>query len=297
MVLSVGMSLLCTAPRGGLVSASEDNTSLVVHTLSERGNIWRFESSPGPPLAPAGAKRQVITCRTVLDVSQGVRVPCIATRRLDDNSEVEILAFSCLQDCGELTSCGVVRVPAANCEPHLLNGPGVVWGEGDAVHLGLRGGGLSRPTSFTQHEMKLKKFTNHATNIVVDKLWSFDCPDDTVMLFVRSILSPTSQHMEDGVHWLCLSLGVSGNGGEVDVKTLPSHHYIPNDYGCIATCIAVYWGWGVKREGGVASTRGLLVGTRYQQVVLLRGGIPLHCVAVETVPSDLVVMEVRLCML
>ena len=291
------MSHVCVAPRGSLVTTRGDNTSLVVHTLREVGNVWRFEPSPGPPLAPAGSKRHVIACRTVLDMSQGVRVPCIATRGYEDSTEVEILAFSGLQDYSELTSHGVVRVSATDNELHLLSGPAVVWGEEDAVYLGLRGEEHSRPTSFTHHGIMLKKFTSSTTSLMVDKLWSFDCPDGTVMLFVRLILSPTSQDTKGGLDWLCLSLVVNGNGGEVDVKALPSDHYIPSDYGYIATCIAVYCGWGVGREGGVASTRGLLVGTRYQQVVLLRGGIPLHCVAMETIPSDIIILEVRLCML
>lgn len=289
-------SRVCTSWRGSLVSSSGDNTSLVVHTLRQRENVWLFQSSPGPPLAAAGSKRQVIACRTVLDVSQGVRVPCIATREFNYSSEVEILAFSGLQDCSLLTSCGGVHVLAADHELHLLNGPAVVWGERDAVYLGLRGVESSKST-FIQHEIMLSKFTSHTASHVVDKLWSFDCPDNTVMLFVRLMLSRSSQHEEGCVDWLCLSLVVNGDGEEVDVEVIPSHHCIPSDYGYIATCIAVYWGWCVEREGGAASTRELLVGTCYQQVVLLRGGIPLHCVALETIPSDLVILEVRLCML
>lgn len=293
-------SLLCAGLRGSVVTASRGNKSLVVHTLRERGNIWRFESSPGPPLTAAG---QVITCRTVLDVSQGVKVPCVATRRFENGSEVEILTFSGVQDCNVLTSCGIVHVQdytaAIEAGFYLLNGPSVVWAEGEAVCLGLRGEVPSKPHSFIQHEIMVNQFISHTAKCehVVEKLWCFDCHDDAVMLFIRLKPQRMSLHMKESVDWLCLSLSMSSSGDEIEVSIVPSHSCIPRDYGYIATSIAVYYRWCVGRDGDVHPRQELLVGTRYRQVVLLRGGIPLHCVTVETIPSDLAVLEVRLCML
>ena len=54
-------------------------------------------------------------------------------------------------------------------------------------------------------------------------------------------------------------------------------------------------GLSVGREGGrgLSADLELMVGTRYGQVVLLRGGIPIHCVAMESTPNKLVVLQVR----
>ena len=52
-------------------------------------------------------------------------------------------------------------------------------------------------------------------------------------------------------------------------------------------CTAVHRRWCVGREGDVTSDLEVLVGTQYMQVVLLRGGIPLHCIATDTTPSEL----------
>ena len=295
-------SFCCVGPQGSVVTYCAENReeeSLTLHRLHETGSNWRFKSTRGPSLAAAGGKRLLVACQTALDELQGVKVPCIVASRPDNGSEVEILALSGKHDCDTLISCGTVRVldcaVALECGFQILDGPTVIWSEEETICVGLRRLESTSPRqSLTQHTINMNKFTKQ--NHVIDQFWCLNWPDGTVLLFVRLSASASSQQaVEPTAHWLCLSLSKKRDGRDIGVEKLPPHCYVPGDYGCIATCIAAHFHWHVRREGDVFLEADLLVGTQYLQVVLLRGGIPLHCVTVETIPSELAIIDVRVC--
>ena len=286
------MDLRCVAHPGTVLTCRAGGRAVTLHTLHEKDGSWQFQSIPGPPL---NCESHVIACQTALDSSLGITVPFLATCRPDNGSEVAIYSLRDLStDKSHLTCRGTLHVPDYSASLIILNGPTVVWSQQNTVFIArqnMKSMSLTSRSCFTQQEILLNQFTNCVSSI--EQMWSFDSSDDTVLLFIRQSATSTEERGAEP-HWNCLSLWRDGDhgAGELSARLLPSQYYVPSDYGCIATCMTVHRRWCVGREGDVTSDLEVLVGTQYMQVVLLRGGIPLHCIATDTTPSELTLLKV-----
>ena len=271
------------------------------HRLHERASYWQFEASPGPSLA--GCNRDIIASQVALDDCQGIRVPCLVTSRPGSTTKFEVFALTGLRGRDALVSCGVVSlrsVPETRAiNFKILDGPSILWSEAKTVHVALRDPEIaSSASSLAQHAIDMSKFIGSETrcdcSCAVERFWCFNSPSGQILLFVRLTGLAGSRESIAGCtgHWVCLL--VTGRR-EVKVERLPAHCYVPEDYGCITTCMAACHHWSGGREAGVSVATELMVGTRYLQVVLLRGGIPVHCISMETVPTELAVLEVCMC--
>ena len=280
----------CAESRGTLLCCSTTHrgeNSIVRHRLREREGVWSFQTTPCP--APPLPSR-VIALQTALDRSRGTAVTFLVSQRAPSN-HFDIRSLTCTPST-DLIPHGTLHV-RSSIEKNLtiLHGPTVVWGERNRVCVALPEAEAGCRT-FTRREIHLSRFFSGAA-VCVEKLWSLDCPHDSLLLLIRCS-SSTQSGEKSKSQWCCLSVkrGGGGGGGGLDVQLLPSHCCVPQDYGYVATCVGVCQFWMVGRGGDVCSETHLLVGTSYGQVVLLRGGIPVHCVAMETTPIKLHVLQV-----
>lgn len=286
------MSFLYCAESGGTLlccsTTDRGENSIVRHRLSEREGAWSFQTTPCPaPPLPSRA----IALRTARDRLRGIAVTFLVSQRApSDHFDIHSLTPAPSTD---LIPHGTLHA-RSSVEKNLtiLHGPTVVWGERDRVCVALPEAEAGSRT-FTRREIHLSKFFNGAA-VCVERLWASDCSHDTLLLLIRC--SSSSQSGEESTsQWCCLSVKIERGGGGrggLDVQLLPSHCCVPRDYGCVATCVGVCQFWMVGGEGDICSETHLLVGTSYGQVVLLRGGIPVHCVAVETTPIKLHILQV-----
>lgn len=290
-------SVVTHCPTGG------DRGRLVLHRLHGKGSSWQFLSSPGPPLPLQG---EVVACEVVLDQSRGVRVPCLVTAAgagAAGEAEVEVLVCSGgRHDSSSLISCGEVSLGNAFSEGSVkvLDGPTVVWREGGIIFLAWPVFGSSGE-AMKQHSVAVGAVAagGSGRDYIINQFWCFTTPGGSILLFVGlQPAGPPAGSSGAGPHslagdsrWLCLLLSQKEDN-ELILKELPPQHHIPSDYGNIAVCIALHHCSCVGRNGSVALSTEALVGTRYQQVVVLRDGCPVHCIAMETIPTELAVLEV-----
>ncbi|CAI8027445.1 hypothetical protein GBAR_LOCUS15702 [Geodia barretti] len=284
------MSFLCCVETGGsLVSCSttDGGWNLVLrHRLCEREGAWSFQTTTCPS---AG---RTVALHTTLDNSRGITVPFLVSRRA--SSDVLEVHSLCPSPSDTLVSHGTLNTDSGGLEKNLtvLDGPTLVWGQQEKVCValpdvdtGVRG--------FTKRDIVLGGFIGRS-GLTVERLWAFHCHHDLLLLLVRCSSSSDCE-AEPVTQWCCLSVDVAGRGGkrgELDVRLVPSHRCVPADYGCVAVCVAVCQFWGVGGEGGMWSETRVLIGTSYRQLVVLRGGIPVHCVAMEATPMHLQVLLV-----
>ena len=284
------MSFFCCAESGGgLVSCSTTDgggNSTLRHRLCEREGAWSFQTTTCPSASLSG---RTVALQTALDKSRGIVVPFLVSRGASsDVLEVHSLSPS---PSDTLVSHGTLNTDSGGLENNLtvLDGPTLVWGQEEKVCVALpdvdTGVG-----DFTKRDIVLGGFIGRS-GLTVERLWAFHCHDDSLLLLVRC--SNSSDCVAEPVtQWCCLSVDVVGKRGELDVRLVPPHHCVPADYGCVAVCVAVCQFWGVGGEGGMWSETCVLIGTSYRQLVLLRGGIPVHCVAMEATPMHLRVLLV-----
>ena len=286
--------------------AGRDRGRLILHRLHGRGSSWQFLSSLGPSLPRSG---EVIGCEAVLDLSQGVRVPCLVTAAgvgATGKAVAEVLVCCGLggHDSSSLVSCGELSLGDDYSRGSLkvLDGPTVLWSERGTVFLAWRVSG-STGGAMAQHSVDVGAIAGGRgdENYIINHFWCFADPGGGFVLFVRlQLAGPRAgsggakpHSLAGDSQWLCLFLSQKGED-ELVMKGLPPQHYIPSDYGNIAVCIALHHCPSVDRNGSTALSTEALVGTRYQQVVVLRDGCPVHCIAMETIPTELAVLEVTI---
>lgn len=290
-----GVATLCLAGR--------DQGRLILHRLHGKGSSWRFLPSPGPSLPQPG---EVIGCEAVLDLSQGLRVPCLVTAAgvaATGTAVAEVLVCCGFgrHDSSSLVSCGELSlgndIPKGSLK--VLDGPMVVWSERGTIFLawpvfGSTGGAMA------QHPVDVGAVARGQgdKNYIVNHFWCFTNPGEGILLFVRlQVAGPHAGSSGAEPHslagdsrWLCLLLSLKDD--ELITKELPPQIYISSDYGNIAVCIALHHRSTVDRNGSMALSTEAVVGTLFQQVVVLRDGWPVHCIAMETIPTELAVLEV-----
>ena len=284
------MSLWCVDDAGSVFSCSESCSgggSLARHQLTEReGGSWSFQSTASPSLSLKGPP---VALETALDRSRGVTAPFLVSRGPRDSS-LEIRSLSpgpTAALVGHVTlEGGADRARGLS----VVAGPAVVWGVRDKVCVALFEEDGSGTTVFTRREILLNKFISCPAPSL-EGVWFSESPDGLLLLFVR-YSSPTHQGAEPEAECCCLSVEIE-RGGRLNVRQLPSRQLLPREYGSLAVCVAVGYHWRVGPDGEVWSDPCVVVATSYRQVVVLRGGIPVHCISVKIEPIDLNILQVR----
>ena len=293
-------SLWCIGFDGKIFSyGTEKGGSLTRHTLRKRDkDSWYFDSTVGPSLSHDGRERRPVVCKSVFDKSQGIYTLFIITHTPEDRSNMDIFSLIPPQTNNDtLIHRGIINTDnidtALESGIYILNGPTIIWACGNSLIIARQ----NSTTTFTKQKILMNKFINDSCGAyTIERVWCFDSTDDIILLFMRCINTPM---VEDGAsvnEWICLSLSSREGGGDIAVQLLPSQCYIPSCYGYIATCIEVCYNWSMGREdGSICMNVDLMVGTGYKQLVLLRAGIPVHCVAMESIPRNIAVLQVRVC--
>ena len=281
------MSILwCVEDASTLVSCRTTDggeCALARYRLSEREGSWSLQMMA----STQSRQGHAVALQTTLDRSLGGAVTFLVSRR-PSSSCLEVHSLSPAPGLSLVPRGTLDGGPDGETDAVLISGPTVVRGEVERVCVALPESGRE---GFIQREIPLSGFTSGAGHSV-ERVWAFGCLDDSLLLLIR-FSSPAHQGAESTTQWCCLS--VRAEGGELEVTSLPSPCHVPRDYGVIATCVSVCHLWRVGREGEVWSELHFVVGTTYRQVVVLRGGIPLHCIAMETTPTELHILQVRVC--
>ena len=294
------MAFWLPGPPGSVVTllpTAREGNHITLHTLGaeesrgERGS-WEFTPSPGPPLDPlvSSGNAEILACAVALDDSQGLRVPCLLASTEAPDGELEsavlhVLAFSTQGD-GDVTlvHCGRWSGIVPSREGlRILDGPTVVWSREKDVHLAVS----SKPDT-------PPKWVTVAVGDEIERMWCYNMPEGGILMFVRTLGTLNSN---DGAKqppprskWLCLL--VNKEESEETVKELPCRCYVPSNYGKMVVCMVVHHSWAVSDTGDMMASLEIAVGTQRRQVVVLRGGIPVHCITMETIPEELAVLKV-----
>lgn len=284
--------LRCVDSEGMVVSYSSETNgegSLIRYRLSERKDSWSFERDSASTL-PHSSSRGV-ALRTVLDRSLGFPSTfIISLSSVSDHSlVVHSLSPGKTDDVIYKGQCEIEE-KCKMTDIAILNGPILVWGGKESIWLALPQTGS---IYFTKREVNLKRFITTSDNTIdsIEKFWAFDFLNDSVLLLVRISSSAHHQRAEPKSHWLCLSVKIEEED-ELTVQLLQSRHHLPSDYGRLATCVAVLHQWRIERDGDMFSEPLIVIGTSYQQVVVLRGGVPIHCICLDFTPSQLHILQV-----
>ena len=279
-------SLRCVDGAGAVVccpaASSGGEVALTRSRLHE--NTWTLEAASPLSLSPRG---RAVSLRTVLDHSRGVAAPFLVSRL--PPAWGGGLAVSChTPDIGQ-ANCGTVGgCSGAEIDLTLLNGPTVVWGEAERVCVALPDIGSDKP-SFFKRDIHLRNHIGTRSH-TVERVWSFDWRDETILLLIRC-LGPAHKGTELVRKWCCMSVK-RDELHVLEVTMVPAYSHLPEEYGCLATCVSVCHHWRVGPEG-VWPEPCFVVGTTYRQVVVLQGGIPLHCITMETAPTEIHGFQVK----
>ncbi len=248
---------------------------------------------------------RILTCRNIVDSFSGWRAPhlLVAGAAAALTQDLVLHELLMLDHHGRFEECGLQfgvkesDLPAAregDSGYHLLHGPTVVWSQDTKIHI-VHGEDMKQMTveiNKIAPELKLNKIRN---------MWCMTRSGNEglpcVLLLLQLLLRGVDYSREFGAReWLCLQVQLPGEYPFLEPSSAAVTRVddvIPPDYGCIANCISTH------REhhadggnGGVLEKMVFLVGTEYQQVVLIDGGIPRHAIPLQDAPQRLLAVKV-----
>ncbi len=237
-----------------------------------------------------------LACKCVLDYFSGWQLPYLLVTHKPQSALKKKCTIHELLVCesSAFETCGLQFEVLENDLPcddhfHLLDGPTVVWKKGMCVHIvhgpELEQMSLNLQTIFP--DLKINEIT---------RMWSFNDLEgrylNSILLFVQISLKEAISLGEFGkCEWLCLKVQLQDKFTEVAVR-VPD--LVPFNYGYIATCIAALSSLCVdKKSGAMIERMVFLIGTEYQQVVVIESGAVRSVVPLQYVPYQLVAMKVR----
>ena len=319
-------NMLLSQWQGNVVLVDQQTASVTLHGLQKQGHQWQF--SPTKLCNLPVRVDQAITCEVMEDSGLGIRVPFfLITHQLGASQLAsgrtcthELLVCNDTDGSGgNVESYSRFDVPKS-CLPddgtsyQILDGPTVVWSEGARIHL-------ARSTAKNPHTIVQQSFSaqtqtfigaaaTSGTKFSVGCFWAFDWPQNetdasnTLLLFIRVLPEPAwngdQEDMEVDTHtsvdttrfWLCLQVAAVDDSPGLQITLLPDS-LIPNDYGFIATSVALHRSFSVNDYSGeIFSKCQFVVGTSYQQVVVFENGSMLHCIPMQCTPRRIYTIEV-----
>lgn len=302
------------------MSVDQDKKLLDLYALQQQGasGKWVLNRELGEPLETTDKAGCVRACEVVVDERSGTRSlflmlsqpqrPLVSASR-QETTVCRLLMYSPSRK--NLLHYGEEALAAISAEDmvgkvSILDGPIVVWTEGCQLQV-------MHPDS--SHSHKILRQTYNLENLISDHfrlvkvmdLWSFLWTVDTVNSFdidcsslfivflkLKVAAEATSSDGQSTctTEWVCLQVKLSSLQG-LAVKLLRESTFIPCDYGCISTCVALHKSYcaGIS-SGDIGSKRQFLVGTEYHQVVLLHEGKLLQCVALKFMPCEIYLLNV-----
>ena len=233
-----------------------------------------------------------LALEVVLDQLDGLYAPFLLTRRSLSHPAVEktcthqLWKYSTFRKALHFHDTFEAPILELGESCHIMDGPVVLWTEGDKLHL---------QTSARHLALNLRTYSQFPPTapLAVTAFWAFGHPrdDEMALLFVQTEdigCSPGAPVAER--EWLCLEAKVNG----LDAELVPASKFIPSDYGLIATCIALHRSHVANRTANCIAFRHLfVVGTSFKQVVVFEDGRPLHVIPVLMVPTMVTASEVR----
>lgn len=248
-----------------------------------------------------------LACKSIVDSSSGWKTPHLLVTHAPQQNRVlhEILACD---SNGLFEPCElkfeVERGTLSEERSYdLLDGPTVVWTEGTYVHM-VRGARMEQEVSIdlrtTAPEVKVER---------IGRLWCVTSIDENdrscVLLLMQLLLKETDHHLTEfgtARKWMCLEVqlqeaNLSLNFDPLVVsgtKACRVPDVIPSDYGCVATCVAPHKSVHFDVTTGALLERvQFLVGTEYQQVVMIEGGAVSHVIPLQYTPRQVTAVKVH----
>lgn len=270
------------------------------HSNSERFDFQIFNEGQH-------INEKCLLCQNILDSCTGWRSPHLLVAHTPQQNLTTHELMVCTSD-GYFESCGLqFDIKGADLPSdgryHLLDGPTVVWQQATHVHI-VHGQNMEVKMVVDVQKMA----PHHLTLKGIQNMWCI-LSDDTdgcpiVLLLVQLLLLTGAESSNSrefgGLEWMCLQVRLQDDMllGLPGMKTTKIPNLVPSDYGCIATCITSHKSFRVDHStGAMRESLLFVVGTRYQQVVLIEDGtvrsvislltLPQHIVAVKVILSDL----------
>ena len=301
------------------MSVDQDKNLLDLYALRKQGATgkWVLNRELGESLEATGDKAGCIrACDVVVDERSGTRSlflmftqpqksPTSASGQ--ETTIYRLLTYSSprrkLLHYGEEVPAAVSAKDATRV--WILDGPTVVWTEGCQLQVMYPDSDHSHKTLRQTYNLE-NLISDHFRLVKVVDLWPFLWTDESVnsfdvncssllIVFLKLKVAAEAITSSDGpsvVEWVCLQVRLGSVQG-LTVKLLQESLFIPRDYGCISTCVALHKGYCAGLSSGdIGSKHQFLVGTEYQQVVLLHEGKPLQCVALKYVPCEINSLDV-----
>ena len=302
----------CCEWQGRLAAVDSESGLLRQYSLRRQGADgdaeWKLDQETEDRFEPAGGDH-VQACEVVMDAKCGTKRLFISSLPRRSNGQ----AASCKLLVYSRSERRVVEY--GRCQPQnqttpedvktvsILDGPVVVWTEGKRLQI------MYAPADHS-HNKKMMLRTYNLEDLIsdgyqlrsVDNVWPFLWPKERDMydvgcssvivafLKLKVTAAIDNQCMDE---WVCLQLKLHPQ--RLIVKLLQEAEFVPRDYGCIASCLAIHKSYSVcLSTGDIAPTCKFLVGTKYHQVVLLQGGVVMRCVALNYVPNQISPLDVRI---
>lgn len=245
-----------------------------------------------------------LVCQSILDSCTGWRSPHLLVAHTPQQNLTTHDLLVCTSD-GYFESCGLqFAIKGADLPSddryHLLDGPTVVWQQATHVHI-VHGPNMEMKMAVDVQEMA----PPHLTFKRIQDMWCIlsgdtdGCP--IVLLLVQLLLLTGTENSGSrefgGLEWMCLQVRLQDDMwlGLPGTKVTKIPNLVPSDYGCIATCITSHKCFRVEEStGGVQESLVFVVGTRYQQVVLIEDRTVKTVIPLLNTPHRVVAVKVIL---
>ena len=305
----------CCEWRGRLAAVDRESKLLRLFSLRQRGGQWVLHQEAEDTLESSSSSTSsddgLQACQVVLDAKRGTKRLFISSLQRRSNGHCSCCLLVCSQSEGRLVEYGRCQSQHPTTSGiggqgirsiSLLDGPIVVWTEGKLLQVAYT------PVHTQEMAMQAHNLEGLLSDGYklksVDNAWSFLWPQEinsssvenssviVAFLKLKVIAEASATDSESVTEWVCLQVKLHPQS--LRVKLLQVSEYVPHDYGCIATCVAVHKSYGVQLStGDVAASCKFLVGTEYHHVVVLQHGVVMQCVALKYVPRQIAVLDVR----
>ena len=249
-----------------------------------------------------------ITCKTVLDSSSGWRVPHLLVSRYSAHSVQQqngvVHELLVCDSRGSFEPCGMefkTESPIPNSNYCLVDGPTVMWTKGRCVHIAYG-------PYLEQVSVDLKVVAPRIKIKEIKGMWCVkEGGSSSLLLLMLQLVIEGTTTMEE-CEWMSLQVNLPGEELSLDFipfsgtsevlatgpKIVRVPDAIPHDYSSIATCITCQKYIHLNTlSGAMLEKRVYLVGTEYQQVVLIEGGITRHVISLGFIPHLITAIKVR----
>ena len=275
----------------------------LTHSNSERYDFQIFTESQH-------INEKCVLCQSILDSSTGWRSPhlLVALRPQQDLTTNKLLVCTSEPE-GYFQSCGLQFDIKGTDLPsdghyHLLDGPTVAWQQGTHVHI-VHGPNMEMKVVVDVQDMAPLRITFKR----IQNMWCIlSCDTDgcpIVLLLIQLLLTAAAEENTGsrefgGLEWMCLQVRLQDDMllGLPGTKTTKIPNLVPSDYGITATCITSHKSFRVDDStGDIQESLVFLVGTKYQQVVLIEDGTVRAVIPLLNVPRHIVAVKVILSVL